>query len=74
MADFSELARPSKEWQHHVEVYGTPLPAPIGKMSPVAMQKSTNDGRDEASSRQIIEEGNRKPCFLFETFSPIAMS
>ncbi|PMD43106.1 alpha/beta-hydrolase [Hyaloscypha variabilis F] len=57
MADFSELARPSKEWQHHVEVYGTPLPAPIGKMSPVAMQKSTNDGRDEASSRQIIEEG-----------------
>jgi hypothetical protein len=57
MADFSELARPSKEWQHHVEVYGTPLPAPIGKMSPVAMQKTMVEMKlpPDKSSKKVIE-------------------
>ncbi|KAE9374237.1 alpha/beta-hydrolase [Stipitochalara longipes BDJ] len=57
MTDFSEFANIPKEWQCHVEEHGLPLPAPIGEIPPVVIQKSTNDGREEASRLQILEEG-----------------
>lgn len=57
MTDFSRFGYPSTEWEDHVEKYGPPPETPIGKMSAVAIQRSTNAGREEASAQQMMAEG-----------------
>ena len=46
------------EWNEHVEKYGPAPETPIGKMSALAIQRSTNAGREEASAKQMKIEGN----------------
>lgn len=70
MADFSRFGTPSKEWQDHVEKYGPPPDVPIGKVPAVAIQKSTNKIRDEASEKQMKDEGKWQPLissFIFKS-------
>lgn len=57
MANFSRFGSPSKEWQEHVEKYGPPPETPISKMSTLAIQRSTNAGREETSAKQMKTEG-----------------
>ncbi|KAN0102075.1 alpha/beta-hydrolase [Hyaloscypha variabilis] len=57
MADFSKFGYPSREWQEHVAKYGPAPEAPIGKVPALAIQRSTNAGREEASAKQMKIEG-----------------
>ncbi|KAE9369788.1 hypothetical protein N431DRAFT_381125 [Stipitochalara longipes BDJ] len=57
MADFSSFGYPSREWQEHVAKYGPAPETPIGKMPALAIQRSTNAGREEASAKQMKVEG-----------------
>jgi hypothetical protein len=60
MANFSRFGSLSEEWQQYVEKYGPPLETPIGKMSTLAIQRSTNAGREELSAKQMKTEGENR--------------
>jgi hypothetical protein len=60
MANFSRFGSLSEEWQQHVEKYGPPPETPIGKMSTLAIQRSTNAGREETSAKQMKTEGENR--------------
>jgi hypothetical protein len=57
MADFSRFGTPSKEWNDYAEKYGLPLQLARPGLNPVALQKSTNEGRETDSARRMREEG-----------------
>jgi hypothetical protein len=68
MAEFSRFGNPSQEWQEHVERYGPPPDVPIGKVPAVTIQKSTNKSRDEASEKQMKDEGEQRPLLISSIF------
>jgi acetyl esterase/lipase len=65
MADFSKFGYPSREWQEHVAKYGPAPETSVGKVPALAIQRSTNAGREEASAKQMKIEGKLYSGTLF---------
>ncbi|KAI9752414.1 MAG: hypothetical protein M4579_005638 [Chaenotheca gracillima] len=57
MADFSRFAKPTPEWLEHEKQYGVPSPANVGLVPPEQLQQATNDWREKASCKNMIDEG-----------------
>lgn len=51
--DFSRYTTPSAEWL----ALEPTLPAPLEGLGTAELKKFTNDGREAASAKQIVEQG-----------------